>query len=62
MQPEIHPDSSTRTATMGGFVFSMLIQIGTEDLVRTSLLAAVGAAVSFAVSKLLKWTCRRWKR
>ena len=45
--------------TVGGTVLVILLHIGSEELVKTIVLAAVGAAVSFSVSMVLKWMIRK---
>ena len=37
-------------------MLSVLAQLGMHDIVKTAVLAAIGAAVSFAVS----WVLQRW--
>jgi len=44
--------------TGGGTLLSVLAQLGMHDIVKTAVLAAVGAVVSFAVS----WMLQRWRR
>ncbi len=55
--------TSTRSALLGGILLSVGGSIGPKDLLRTALLAAVGASVSFLISILLKrmlgWYHRR---
>jgi len=46
--------------TGGGTLLSIVGQLGMHDVLKTALLAAVGAAVSFAVSAMLqRWVRRR---
>ena len=42
--------------TGGGTLLSVLAQLGMHDMVRTAVLAAIGAVVSFAVT----WALQRW--
>jgi len=51
-----------RAGTAGGTLTIVLANIATADLFKTILLAAVGAAVSFSVSLLLRVLVRRWKK
>ncbi|WP_257670711.1 hypothetical protein [Parapedobacter tibetensis] len=44
--------------TTGGTALSIVGQLGMHDVLKTALLAAIGAVVSFAVSLLLQ----RWQR
>lgn len=45
---------STIMGTCGGTVLATLPVIGSEDLIRTAILALIGAVVSFSVSFSLK--------
>jgi len=45
--------------TTGGTLLSVIGQLGVHDVVRTALLAATGAVVSFVVTWLLQ---RLWRR
>ena len=45
-------------ATGGGTLLSVVAQLGVHDVLKTAVLAAIGAAVSFAVS----WALQRWQR
>lgn len=49
---------SIRAGTASGTVLSIIPNVHSEDLVRTFLLAVLGAVVSFAVTLLLKWLTR----
>ena len=44
--------------TGSGTLLSVLAQLGVHDMVKTAVLAAIGAAVSFAVT----WGLQRWCR
>ncbi len=50
------------SGTAGGTVFSVLVQLHSGDVLRTALLAAIGAVVSFGVSWLLQQVTRRRRR
>jgi len=54
-------DGSTRTGTLGGTVLVILLQLDMAQLLETIVLAAVGAAVSFMVSILMKWLVQKLK-
>ncbi len=45
--------------TTGGTLLSVIGQLGVHDMLRTALLAAIGAVVSFTVTWLLQ---RLWRR
>ncbi|WP_257670462.1 hypothetical protein [Parapedobacter tibetensis] len=44
--------------TTGGTLLGIIGQLGLHDVLKTAVLAAIGAAVSFAVTLLLQ----RWQR
>ena len=44
--------------TGGGTLLTVVAQLGMHDVVRTAVLAAIGAVVSFAVT----WGLQRWRR
>ena len=52
-------DGSTRAGTVGGTLVVVLLQITSGELLKTVVLAAVGAAVSFTVSWLLQGLVKR---
>ena len=66
MDTPIPPDGSTRAGTLGGTAFIIWLQLPAAEIVKTAVLAAIGAAVSFAVSLLLKWVLRtirqQWRK
>ena len=55
-------DSGVKSGTAGGTLLTLWINIQQEDLLKTALLAAIGAAVSFSVSLFLKWLVKRLRR
>ena len=48
------PDLSTRAGTAGGTLLVVLLQISSGEVLKTAVLAAVGAGVSFVVSYTLQ--------
>ena len=48
--------------TGGGTLLSLLSQLGMHDVVKTTILAALGAAVSFVVTLILQRIFRRKRR
>lgn len=50
---------NTRAGTAGGTLLVLLLQLSSGELIKTALLAGVGAAVSFAVSFALQRLVRR---
>jgi hypothetical protein len=55
-------DSSTRAGTIGGTMLTVLVNIKSEDLLKTGILAALGAVVSFTVTLFLKFLIKRFKK
>jgi hypothetical protein len=53
--------SFSRTGTAGGTLTIILANITSEDLLQTTVLAALGAAVSFFVSFFLKRIMKKRK-
>ena len=52
----------TRMGTWSGTLLVVLATISAGEFMKTMILAAVGAVVSFMVSWLLKWSVSRYKR
>ena len=48
--------------TAGGTLIIVLANLHASDLLKTILLAAVGAVVSFSVSLLLRMLVRYWRK
>jgi mannitol-specific phosphotransferase system IIBC component len=55
-------DNTTKAGTAAGTLLSIFANINSEDLIKTIVLAAVGAVVSFAVTLLLKLVAKRIKK
>ena len=55
-------DHSTKAGTIGGTLLTIFANIKSEDLVKTAILAGIGAIVSFSVTMLLKLFIRWVKR
>lgn len=55
-------DSTTKAGTIGGTFLSIFFNIDNEDLIKTALLAAIGAIVSFSVTLFLKFLIKRIKK
>ncbi|HVT86410.1 MAG TPA: hypothetical protein VHD35_14500 [Chitinophagaceae bacterium] len=53
--------AGTKMGTLGGTLMIILANITTGDLLKTVVLAALGAAVSFGVSLLMKRLVRWWR-
>jgi len=50
-----HIGGGTIAGTVSGTALTVLVNIGSSDIIKTAMLAAIGAVVSFSVSVLLKW-------
>lgn len=59
MEPLFNADGHTKAGTAGGTLLAVLLQVSGGEVVKTIVLAAIGAAVSFMVSLALKWGLRR---
>ena len=48
--------------TLGGIITILIVNISAGDLLRTIVLAAVGAVVSLSVSLGCKYCLRKWRK
>jgi len=55
-------NTGTKAGTVGGTLLTIFYNIRSEDIVKTIVLAGVGAVVSFVVSLLLKSALRSFKK
>jgi mannitol-specific phosphotransferase system IIBC component len=55
-------ESGTILGTVSGTVLTVLVNIGSSDVLKTVVLAALGAVVSFSMSLLLKWLLKKFKK
>jgi hypothetical protein len=55
-------DNTTLIGTLSGTILSIVATFDLQDIVKTIILAAVGATVSFLVSRGLKWVWRKWRK
>lgn len=53
---------SAKMGTAGGIITILLINISAADLIKTAVLAGIGAVVSFFISMLLKYWLTRWRK
>lgn len=60
--PETNHDGQVYAGTCGGMFLSIFSNVFVEDLLRTVILAVVGAVVSFGVSLVLKSLIKGKKR
>lgn len=54
-------DNGTKAGTIGGTFLTIIVNIKGEDVLKTVVLAGIGAAVSFFVSLGLKYLVKRKK-
>ncbi|PWH86744.1 hypothetical protein [Brumimicrobium oceani] len=54
-------DNTTLIGTLSGTILSIIATFDLSDIVKTVILAAVGATVSFLVSRGLKWLWGKWR-
>tara|TARA_R110000868_G_scaffold14457_5_gene67386 strand:- start:37808 stop:37984 length:177 start_codon:yes stop_codon:yes gene_type:complete len=57
----MHIDIYTKINTAGGIFLSIVPNLHSEDILKTAVLAAIGALVSFVVSILLKFLIKKRK-
>ena len=50
-----HIENGTILGTVCGTVLTVLVNIGSSEIIKTVVLAALGAVVGFSVSLLMKW-------
>jgi ABC-type sulfate transport system permease component len=55
-------DTTTKTGTAGGTLLTIFANIKSEDVVKTCVLAAIGAVVSFVVTLSLKLLIKRFRK
>jgi hypothetical protein len=55
-------NGGTRSGTLCGVAVVLFVQVTGEELLKTALLAAVGAVASFTVSLGLRTLRRWWKK
>jgi len=56
------PTNPTRMGTLGGTLLVVIIQLEPRELVKTAILAAIGAAVSWLVTMGLRWMVTRARK
>ncbi len=52
-------ENGTILGTVSGTVLTVAVNVGSSDIVKTVILAGLGAVVSFSVSLLLKWLVKK---
>lgn len=61
MSTQHHIESGTVFGTVTGTALTVIANIGSQDVIKTVVLAAIGAVVSFGVSLLLKWVWAKFR-
>jgi len=54
--------SHTKYGTAGGIITILIYNIHTSDVLKTAVLAATGAVVSFFISMFLRYCIRKWRK
>ena len=55
-------DNTTKTGTAGGTLLTILANISGQDILKTIILAAIGAVVSFLITLVMKFLMKKfWK-
>lgn len=54
-------ESGTILGTVSGTALTVAVNVGSSDILKTAILAGLGAVVSFCVSLLLKWLVKKVK-
>lgn len=62
MSTQSHIEHVTLLGTVSGTALTVVVNIGSSDIIKTAVLAAIGAVVSFGVSVVLKWLTKRLKK
>jgi len=55
-------DHTTKLGTVSGTLLTVLANIRSEDVIKTTLLAGIGAVISFSVTLCLKAVVRYFRR
>jgi hypothetical protein len=55
-------DNTTKRGTAGGTLLTIFGNINSSDIIKTAILAAIGAVVSFGITLLLKLLVKRFKK
>jgi hypothetical protein len=56
------PPYTMKAGTLGGTLLVIVIQIQQGELIKTAILASIGAVVSFGVTTVLRWVMKKVKR
>ena len=61
-KPRMTNSNSALVGTAGGTFLSIIPNLNSEDVVKTIILAIIGAVVSFTISIILKFLIRKHKK
>lgn len=53
---------SAKAGTAGGIITTLLVSINTTDIIKTAVMACIGATVSFFISMALKYIVTRLRK
>jgi mannitol-specific phosphotransferase system IIBC component len=56
------PPYTMKAGTLGGTLLVIVIQIQKGELIKTAILASIGAVVSFGVTTVLRWVMKKVRR
>jgi hypothetical protein len=59
---QMQSSNPTLIGTAGGTFLSVVPNLHSEDVVKTVLLAAIGAIVSFSISMVLKFFIKKYRK
>jgi len=62
METNASPSAHTRAGTLGGTLLTILLQLSGQEVLKTAVMAATGAAVSFLLSTALQGLVKRRKK
>jgi mannitol-specific phosphotransferase system IIBC component len=57
-----HNHQGTVAGTAGGTLLTIFANIHSEDIVKTAVLACIGAVVSFTISIGMKWIAKKLRK
>ena len=55
-------DTRTKAGTAGGTLLTIIANLHSEDILKTVILAGIGAVVSFGITLLLKIVIRHFRK
>lgn len=61
MEAQSTESHTTAIGTISGTVLTILVNVGVHDIIKTIVLASIGAVVSFFITISLKWIVKKIK-